>query len=146
MSSEGTTQREIWGELGLSCTLYRVNTGRGVISGLGPNGVTKLSDGAALVKAARPIALGYADPKGDPVKGTADLNGWTTLTITPEMVGKKIAVYTSVETKRTKGGRVSPDQLAWQQKITRAGGIGIIANSPNSAREAFQNWIDTLAR
>ncbi|MBB3017620.1 hypothetical protein FHR70_000660 [Microvirga lupini] len=140
MASEGTTQRQIWLALGRVSRLFRLNTGRGWISNLGPNGVTRLQDGSVLVKAARSISLGLAMPNGDPVKGACDLPGWTTVEVTPEMVGKKIAVFTSVEAKASKGGRVSPDQKNWLDQVKAAGGIAGVANSPESAREIISEW------
>ena len=40
--------------------------------------------------------------------GTPDLIGWQTITITPDMVGQKIAVFYGKEVKAT--GDLSPDQ------------------------------------
>ncbi|EHQ9605681.1 hypothetical protein KS527_004437, partial [Salmonella enterica] len=61
--------------------------------------------------------------------------------ITPEMVGQKIAVYTSIETKRTKGGRTSSDQVDWIQKVTEAGGIAFVANNAQSALSQLTDWL-----
>ncbi|EOH1034931.1 hypothetical protein ACLMYS_003906 [Salmonella enterica] len=137
---ESTVQKKIWGRLGRLSTLFRVNTGRAWLSGLGPKGVIKHADGCALIEAARPIALGFSNPAGDPINGTADLNGWTSIIITPEMVGQRIAVFTSVETKRSAGGRISPDQLKWSDLVTNAGGIALIANSENLAEDLLHEW------
>lgn len=138
---ESTEQRSIWAAVGLICSLFRVNTGRAYISGMGPAGVNKLSDNSILMKAARPIAIGLADPMGNPVNGVSDLNGWTTIEITPEMVGQRVAVFTSVETKRTKGGRVSIEQQSWIDKVTAAGGFAFVANSAEVAREAITHMV-----
>lgn len=138
---ESAEQRLIWGAVGLLCSLFRVNTGRAYVSGMGPAGVSKLSDNSILMKAARPIGMGYTNPRGEIVTGVSDLNGWTTIEITPEMVGKKIAVYTSIETKRTKGGRTSADQEAWIQKVTEAGGIAFVANNAQTAVKQLTNWL-----
>ena len=73
------------------------------------------------------------DANGRPVqfglcKGSADLIGWTTRTITPEMVGQKIAVFTSIEVKST-SGRVKPEQQQWLDAVLKAGGIAAVARS-----------------
>ncbi|HAV7961484.1 TPA: hypothetical protein JK846_003598 [Escherichia coli] len=138
---ESDEQRLIWGAVGLLCSLFRVNTGRAYVSGLGPAGVSKLSDNSILMKAARPIGMGFTNPRGEIVTGVSDLNGWTTVEITPEMVGQKIAVYTSIETKRTKGGRTSSDQVDWIQKVTEAGGIAFVANNAQSALSQLTDWL-----
>lgn len=140
MAAEGTTQRQIWLSLGTVSRLFRLNTGRGWISSMGPKGVSRLADGSVLIKGARSIALGLSAPSGDPVNGACDLPGWTTVEVTPEMVGKKIAVFTSVECKASKGGRVSPDQQNWMEQVQRAGGIAGVANSPESAKQIFFDW------
>lgn len=140
MASENTVQREIWLALGSICRLFRLNTGRAWFSNLGPKGVQRLADGSVLIKAPRSIALGFAGPNGDPVVGACDLPGWTTVVITPEMVGRKVAVFTSIETKRTKGGKTSADQLNWCSQVKQAGGIAGIANSPEAAVAIVSDW------
>ena len=140
MASEGVVQREVWLALGRISRLFRLNTGRAWISNLGPKGVQRLDDGSVRIHAARSIALGFASPNGDPVVGAGDLPGYTTFTITPEMVGRKVAVFTSIETKRTKGGRASPDQISWMEQVQKAGGIAGIANSAEAALKIIEQW------
>ena len=69
----------------------------------------------------RPVQFGLA-------RGSADLIGWRTLTVTPDMVGSQIAQFLSIEIK-TKTGRVRPDQQNWLDQITTAGGHAIIARA-----------------
>lgn len=69
----------------------------------------------------RPVQFGLA-------RGSADLIGWRTLVITPDMVGQRIAVFTSIEVK-TPTGRIRPDQQAWLNTVQAAGGIAGIARS-----------------
>lgn len=126
------------------CTLFRLNTGRGWISGLGPSGVQRLTDGSVVVKEARPVALGYSLTNGDPVNGAGDLNGWTEIEITPEMVGKRVAVYTSMEIKRTEGGRATTEQKNWKAQIENAGGIAGIVNSVEAAKQVIADYIAKL--
>jgi len=77
------------------------------------------------------------DANGRPVqfglcKGSADLIGWRTLTITPEMVGQQVAVFTSIEVK-TATGRLRPDQRQWLEAVQAAGGIAGVARSVEDA-------------
>lgn len=67
-------------------------------------------------------------------KGSADLIGWRTITITPDMVGRQLAVFTSIEVK-TERGRVRPEQHAWLTAVTGAGGIAGIARSIQDAND-----------
>ena len=60
------------------------------------------------------------------VNGSADLIGWRTLTITPEMVGKEIAQFVSVEVKTPKG-KTSAEQENWLEQVNCAGGHAIVA-------------------
>ena len=61
-------------------------------------------------------------------RGSADLIGWRTVVITPEMVGQRIAVFTSIEVK-TPTGRMRPEQQAWLGVVRGAGGIAGVARS-----------------
>lgn len=70
-------------------------------------------------------------------RGSADLIGWRTVTVTPEMVGQRIAVFTSIEVK-TERGHVRPEQHAWQRTVSAAGGIAGIARSVRDANEILR--------
>lgn len=65
-------------------------------------------------------------------RGSADLIGWRTIVITPEMVGQRIAVFTSLEIK-TPTGRLAPAQRHWLQAVDQAGGIAGVARSVSDA-------------
>lgn len=57
--------------------------------------------------------------------GSADLIGWKSITITPDMVGQRVAVFVSLECK-TETGRVKPEQINWLQQVNAAGGIAAV--------------------
>lgn len=69
----------------------------------------------------RPVQFGLA-------RGSADLIGWRTVTVTPEMVGTRIAVFTSLEVK-TLRGRLTPQQRSWMDAVRAAGGIAGVVRS-----------------
>jgi hypothetical protein len=78
------------------------------------------------------------DRRGVPVRyglqpGSSDLIGWRTVTITPDMVGQRIAVFTSIEVK-TATGRVKPEQQQWLDAVQAAGGIAGVARSVEDAQ------------
>jgi len=61
-------------------------------------------------------------------RGSADLVGWRTVTVTPDMVGTTVAVFLSIEVK-TATGRLRPEQQQWLDAVQAAGGIAGIARS-----------------
>ena len=65
--------------------------------------------------------------------GMSDLLGWKSITISPEMVGMKIAILTAVETKSQKG-RPSDQQRQFIHVVSNAGGIAGIARSVEEAK------------
>ena len=73
----------------------------------------------------RPVQFGLC-------KGSADLIGYRTITITPEMVGQQVAVFLSIEVK-TPTGRIRPEQQQWLETIQAAGGIAGVARSVEDA-------------
>ncbi len=73
------------------------------------------------------------------VKGSSDLVGWHSVTITPAMVGRKIAVFVACEVKGPKTA-VTPEQYIFIENVKRAGGIAFIARSPEEAVTELQNF------
>ena len=77
-----------------------------------------------------PISFGLVNGSGDGI-------GWRTITVTPEMVGRDIAQFLSVETKTAKGP-VQDEQETWQTNVNKAGGLAIIARSPEEAEQLIR--------
>jgi len=108
------------------CILYRNNqggfkdkTGRFVFFGLG-NTSKKLSDKWK----------------------TSDLIGYTVVEITPDMVGKKVAVFTAIEVKRkgaTKDARYKA-QENFTNQVRNNGGIASIINSLETLKDLFKSF------
>jgi hypothetical protein len=78
-------------------------------------------------------------------KGSADLIGWRTVTITQAMVGTRLAIFTSIEVK-TPTGRIRPEQQAWLDLVLRGGGIAGIARSVTDAQVLLSNLPTYTAR
>ena len=91
----------------------------------GPVRLHRNNTGTLLDRNGRPVQFGLA-------KGSADLIGWTTRTITPDMVGQQVAVFTSIEVKSATG-RLRPDQRQWMEAVQAAGGIAGVARSVEDA-------------
>lgn len=73
------------------------------------------------------VRFGVANPGG------SDLIGFNTITITADMVGKKVAVFAAVEVK-TKSGRIRPAQQVFIDNVKARGGIAGIARSVEEAK------------
>ena len=104
---------------------------------------TPLPDLVASFRSHRFKSLPLRDANGRPVsfglcKGSADLIGWRTVTITPEMVGQQVAVFTSIEVK-TATGRLRPEQQQWLDAVQSAGGIAGVARSVEDAEALLSN-------
>lgn len=79
------------------------------------------------------------DSEGRPVRfglhpGSSDLIGWRSVTITPEMVGQRVAIFTALEVKAPGGThRVTTEQHTFLRNVEAAGGIAGVARSPEQA-------------
>jgi hypothetical protein len=77
----------------------------------------KLPSGDVLLKNPRRVQCGLGT-------GTSDLIGWHTVTITPEMVGRRVALFLAIEVK-ARSGKLSPEQIAFLRCVNAAGGIAL---------------------
>lgn len=91
---------------------------------------TKVYPGDVLIRQARPLHSGLC-------KGSHDLIGWTAITISPDMIGQRIAVFTGVEAK-TKNVRVTKEQQNFHTAVQGAGGKSVIAYSVDEALSVIQ--------
>lgn len=64
--------------------------------------------------------------------GSSDLIGLRTITVTPDMVGQQLAVFTAIEVKDR--SKPTPEQLAFIAMVQRHGGLAGIAHSDEEAR------------
>ena len=94
----------------------------------------RLCTGDLVLRGARPFDTGL--PKGFP-----DLFGITTITITPDMVGMSIGVFTGLEGKGPTG-KVSKFQGFVLDTIKRVGGIAGVFRSPEQALEIVADGTD----
>lgn len=107
----------------MEARLFRNNVGMGWIGRT--TGKEKLErsvrvkPGDVVIRQARPFHAGFP-------KGSSDLIGWTPVLVTQDMVGRTLAVFTSVEAK-TEHVSATAEQKAWIRTINSAGGIGVIA-------------------
>lgn len=109
-------------------TVFRNNTGMGWT---GESFVNRQGD--RVIKNARPLHAGLT-------KGSSDLIGWKSVLVTPDMVGKTIAVFLAVEVK-TGSGRATKEQLNFIDQVRKAGGIAGIARTPEEAVLLLQKML-----
>ena len=110
----------------LGTRIFRNNVGT---AWNGKNYATK--DGKRVIENAQLIRFGLC-------KGSSDLIGYTSKTITPDMIGQKVAVFTAIEVKK-KGGKQSPEQINFIKRLNDAGGFGGFAYSEAEAAAIIQN-------
>ena len=89
--------------------LFKINAGMGWCGK-----IVKKTDNTITIKNPRPL---HAAPEGWP-----DLTGWTSVLITPEMVGTTVAVFTAEEIK-AKGDTLRPMQKVFKKLLIRMGAI-----------------------
>lgn len=94
----------------------------------------KWADVVKLARSIHPLLAGLCAP------GSSDLIGWTTIIVTPDMVGRKLAIFTAVEVK-TEDGVVDPDQYKFIDVVTEAGGFAGVARSPQDALKIMQQSV-----
>lgn len=141
MARENPIQRAAWLRVARTSVMWRLNSGRAWLSNRGPKGVRWAVDRSYVrIEAPRPIAIGLGLVNGDPVVGPADLIGRTTVKITAAMVDKEIAVFTSLEAKKTGGGTRGKDQVNWCNQTIDAGGIAGFFSSPEEAEKIISDW------
>lgn len=106
--------------------LFRNNTGTGWQGTRMPSPA-----GLLILKDVRPLNAGLC-------VGSSDLIGWTTVKITPDMVGREVAIFTAVEVKALRG-RATADQVNFIDQVQKAGGLAGVARSPEEARKIIAN-------
>ena len=111
------TEKEIIEELWVRYqTVFRNDNGMAYVGG-------KYLKSKKILIGGHPIRYGL-------YPGSGDLIGWKETTITPDMIGQKIAIFTSIEAK-TKNDRLSKEQRTWNRNVLQSGGIAIVFKEIN---------------
>ncbi len=120
-------------------TLWRNNVGlfyQGKAKTIKEGGMAKVNAGDVILSRPRRIKCGLDN-------GSGDLIGFTPVKITPEMVGKTIAVFTSAEAKDLDGAS-TPEQRAWMMMVLSNAGIGITFHDEAEACMMIQDRVKDL--
>jgi hypothetical protein len=99
--------------------MFRNDVGMGYVGG---RSYVARKDGMIHVKKGDRVVINPGIVHYGLLKGSADFIGWNTQVVTPDMVGKKIAVFQSIEIKTAKDC-LSKEQRAWNRAVRKAGGI-----------------------
>jgi hypothetical protein len=108
--------------------IFRNNVGMGWVGAsvrISKSGPYYCNVGDVIVRNARPLHAGL-------IEGSSDLIGWKSVEITPDMVGKTVAVFVAVEVK-TEKGRVTSEQRNFIDTVNKFGGIAGIARNEDEA-------------
>ena len=91
------------------------------------------------------VRFGIPEPSGrtesdDAPKG-GDRIGWHSVEVTPDMVGKCVAIFTNIEAK-TLDDKIKPGQLKFHNQVLDAGGISEIwiEQSNGSIKKIKEKW------
>lgn len=130
---EQNTLHRIMLELGQSVftKLFRNNTGMGWIGSK-----SRRTGTAVTLYEARPLHAGLC-------KGSSDIIGWHTITITPQMVGKQVAVFTAIEAKAAKG-KLTPEQEQFLHVLRQSGGYALTLYEGDDFTTQFNKTVSSL--
>lgn len=100
---------------------FRLDAGAGYVGGkvytAKQSGIVNVKKGDLVV--INPSRISYG------IEGAGDRIGWTSKIVTEDMVGEKVAIFTSIEDKSATD-RVGLGQLIWLLNVRIAGGIAKI--------------------
>lgn len=114
---------------GTCAILFRNNRGKAWIGKS-----ARIAPNVVAIENPRRIEFGF-------VNGASDLIGWTSIEITPDMIGNKVAVFTAIEVK-TKEGDSTEEQKTFIRNVRRAGGIAGVARSEHEAVDIIRGTND----
>ena len=123
------SEQEIQQRILLACSkgpsrLWRTNVAlawTGQAQQIKQRGRLLLDPGDVVIRNARPLHSGLC-------RGSADLIGLRSITIGPEHLGQRLAVFAAVEVKSATG-RPTPEQLAFIDVVQQMGGFAGVARS-----------------
>ncbi len=126
----------------LGLRLFRNNTGMGWAGHpiYKPQEAIKMTiyPGDVLVRNARALHAGLCT-------GSSDTIGFTPVVITPEMVGKTVAIFTAVECK-TQEGKASEEQRDFLSMVKLNGGIAILLKHAKELKVKLSESVEVTKR
>lgn len=120
-------------------SVFRNNTGQGWAGksfSLSAGQVYRARGGERVILDARPLRAGLTT-------GSSDIIGFTTVVVTPEMVGARVAIFTAPEVKDGTG-RPSKDQTNFLDHVRRGGGFAGVVRSEAEAVALVEDGVKAL--
>lgn len=113
--------------------MNETNRLRSIMLGLSAPGVRLFRNNCGALKDAdgRLVRYGVANPGG------SDLIGWRSITVTPDMVGRKVAVFLAIEVKSERG-KPTDAQENFIVRVRSDGGLAGVARSVDDALGIIQ--------
>ncbi len=73
--------------------------------------------------------------------GSSDLIGWKSITVSPDMVGRRLAIFAAIETKDG-DEKATPEQTTFLLAVLKAGGISILSRPSSTDQDLlkFSQW------
>lgn len=125
--AEHDIQNRIRNELAGQALIFRCNVGTAWTG----SKVSKLPGNKVLIEGARPFSTGLPP-------GFSDLFGLVAVTITPDMVGQRLAVFTALEVKGERG-RPTENQQNFLNAVNDNGGrAGVVRTVEDAVRIALR--------
>jgi hypothetical protein len=108
--------------------MTEMNRLRAIMLGLSTPGVRLFRNNCGALKDAegRLIRYGVANPGG------SDLIGWRSITVTPDMIGQKLAVFLAIEVKGEKC-KATDHQRNFIARVRADGGLAGVARTVDDA-------------
>ena len=108
--------------------MTEMNRLRAIMLGLSTPGVRLFRNNCGALKDAegRLIRYGVANPGG------SDLIGWRSITVTPDMIGQKLAIFVAIEVKGERT-RVTDHQRNFIGRVKADGGLAGVARTVDDA-------------
>jgi hypothetical protein len=110
----------------------------------GPVRLWRNNVGGLYDQRGRFVAYGLGSHAGSVLSGTSDLIGLHSITITHDMVGRRIAVFVAIEAKDLR--KPTPAQRTFLTVVHEAGGIAGVAHSVEEAQQILNRgpWAPPL--
>lgn len=137
MSETPLLRRLMLAFTGIGARLFRNQVGEGWYGNAIYNGTGSMFDVPIVtIKYPRKLSAGLC-------VGSSDLIGWHSVEITPEMVGRRVAIFVAVEAK-SDNGRASDEQGNFLKAVSDAGGIALLVTGEDEIETAAlqaKSWL-----